>query len=299
MQKFRFNFRAMACDNLIEMYAASSAVASATAQAAVEEVARIEAKYSRYDDDSVVSLINAAAGIAPVEIDEETSHLLDYASVCYQQSGGLFDITSGVLRRAWNFNADRPPARSTIEPLLALIDWRRVERTAAQIFLPRRGMEIDFGGFSKEYGVDRAAGVMLSFGLRHAFVSLGGNAMVTGPRADGAPWRLGIRHPRDPEAVIAKLPISSGAAATSGDYKRYLDFGGRRYSHILHPRTGESVEGFQSVTVLAPSCLVAGSVTTIAMLRGGMDGTAWLEDSGAEYLAVTATGNVASNLVDL
>ncbi len=299
MEKFRFNFRAMACDNVIELYASSESAANTTAQAAVDEVARIEAKYSRYDPDSVVSLINAAAGIAPVDIDEETTHLFDYAAVCFEQSGGLFDITSGILRRVWNFKADRPPERSAIEPLLRLIDWRRVKRANAQIYLPQRGMEIDFGGFGKEYAADRAAAILLSFGLRHAFVNLGGDVVVTGPHADGEPWQLAIRHPRDPEGVIATLPIASGAVATSGDYERYLDFGGMRYSHILNPRTGESVSGFQSVTVVAPSCLVAGSVTTIAMLKGETEGAAWLADSGAGYLSVNGAGSVETNLPDV
>ena len=299
MQNFRFNFRAMACDNIIEFYASSAAQAAATAEAAINEVTRIEAKYSRYAADSVVSRINAAAGIAPVYIDEETSHLFDYASVCYEQSGGLFDITSGVLRRAWDFRADRPPARAAITPLLPLIGWSRVERTSSRIFLPQHGMEIDFGGFGKEYAVDRAATVLFSSGLRHAFVSLGGDVMVTGPRANGEPWQLGIRHPREPAGVIAQLPIASGAVATSGDYERYLDFGGRRYSHILDPRTGESVSCFQSVTVLAPSCLVAGSVSTIAMLKGETDAVRWLGDSGAAYFALDASGQVISNLPEV
>jgi len=286
----------MACDNVIEFHAPSPSLANAAAQAAINEVARIEAKYSRYRDDSIVSIINTAAGTAPVGIDDETSHLLDYASVCFEQSGGLFDITSGILRRAWNFQADRPPARAALAPLLPLIGWRRVERTRSQIFLPLPGMEIDFGGFGKEYAVDRAAAVLLSFGLRHAFVSLGGDVTVTGPRADGEPWQLGIRHPRDPQRVVAQLPIASGAVATSGDYERYLDYGGRRYSHILDPRSGESVSSFQSVTVLAPTCLVAGSVSTIAMLKGATDAAMWLEDSGAAYFAVDAAGSVISNL---
>ena len=296
MQNFRFTFRAMACDNVIELFAPTPILASAAAKAAIDEVARIETKFSRYRAGSAVSTINAAAGVEPVSIDDETSHLLDYASVCFEQSGELFDITSGILRRAWDFKADRPPARATIEPLLPLIGWQRVERTATQVFLPQRGMEIDFGGFGKEYAVDRAAAVLLSFGLRHAFVSLGGDVVVTGPRADGRNWQLGIRHPRDSQDVVAQLPIASGAVATSGDYERYLDYGGRRYSHILDPRTGESVNGFQSVTVLAPTCLVAGSVSTIAMLKGTTDAATWLRDSGAAYLAVDTTGRVISNL---
>ena len=288
----------MACDNVIEFFAPSPKLADTTAKAAIDEVKRIEAKYSRYQADSVVSTINAAAGVAPVSIDDETSHLLDYAAICFEQSAGLFDITSGILRRAWNFNADRPPARAAIDPLLPLIGWRLVERSAASVYLPKRGMEIDFGGFGKEYVVDRAAAVLLSFGLRHAFVNLGGDVTVTGPRADGLPWRLGIRHPRDQQGVIAEMPIASGAIATSGDYERYLEFDGQRYSHILDPHTGESVRGFQSVTVIAPTCLVAGSVSTIAMLKGAAGAATWLRDSGAHYLAVDATGNVISNLSD-
>lgn len=305
-QKFRYTFHAMACDNVIELFAPSKPQADATAEAAMAEVRRIEAKYSRYRPDSVVSAINAAAGIEPVAIDDETAHLLDYAAICFEQSAGLFDITSGILGRVWNFNASQPPTRDEITPLLPLIGWPKVVRDvahaaagdSARVFLSRRGMEIDFGGFGKEYAVDRAAAVLLSFGLRHAFVSLGGDVTVTGPRADGEPWQLGIRHPRHQDDMIAQLPIASGAIATSGDYERYLDFDGKRYSHILDPRSGESVHGFQSVTVLAPSCLVAGSVSTIAMLKGQAGAAAWLRDSGAAYLAVDETGKIMSNFAD-
>ena len=288
----------MACDNVIEFFAPTPTHADATARAAIDEVLRIEAKYSRYRSDSVVSAINSSAGLAQVEIDAETSHLLDYASICFEQSAGMFDITSGILRRAWSFNAKQPPTRAVIESLLPLIGWRQVVRGADHVFLPRIGMEIDFGGFGKEYAVDRAAAVLLSFGLRHAFVSLGGDVTVTGPRADGQPWQLGIRHPRNADAVIAQLPIASGAIATSGDYERFLEYDGKRYSHILDPHTGLSVQGFQSVTVLAPSCLVAGSVSTIAMLKGSTGAQSWLADSGADYLAVDADGNVISNLAE-
>ena len=290
MQKTRHTFRAMACDNVIELYAPSSTLAGEAANAATREVKRIEAKYSRYLADSVVARINAAAGIASVEIDAETAQLLDYADVCHSQSDGLFDITSGILRRAWNFKAAQPPSREMLAPLLPLIGWQHVERTAGQVYLSNPGMEIDFGGFGKEYAADRAAAVLLSYGLRHAFVSLGGDVVVTGPHADGVPWQLGIRHPRKNDDVIATLPISSGAIATSGDYERFLEFEGRRYSHILDPRTGESVQGFQSVTAFAPTCLVAGSITTIAMLKGTRAGKVWLEGSGCEFLAVDKGG---------
>ncbi len=303
MQRYTYPFRAMACDNLIELYAASSGEAELVAQAAITEVQRIEARYSRYRDDSVVSQLNHAAGINSVEVDAETAQLLDFADACYRQSDGLFDITSGVLRRVWNFKAERPPTSAEIAPLLPLIGWAQVERSSTKasttVYLPLAGMEIDFGGFGKEYAADRAAAVLLSYGVRHGFVNLGGDVVVTGPHAHGEPWQLGIHHPRDDRRLLATLPIVSGAVATSGDYERYLDFEGRRYSHILNPKTGESVAGLQSVTVLASSCLVAGSIATIAMLRGGgqekHSGAAWLADCGAHYLGVGADGKELHN----
>ena len=295
MQKTRLTFRAMACDNVIELYAPTKALADEAANAAMREVKRIEAKYSRYLADSVVSRINRAAGISTVDIDAETAQLLAYADACHDQSDGLFDITAGVLRRAWNFNAAQPPSPEMLAPLLPLIGWQHVVRSAGQVSLAKPGMEIDFGGFGKEYAADRAAAVLLSFGLRHAFVSLGGDVVVTGPHANGAPWQLGIRHPRIENALIATLPIASGAIATSGDYERFLEFEGRRYSHILNPRTGESVQGFQSVTAFAPTCLVAGSITTMAMLKGEREGKVWLNNSGCQFLAVDAAGQVYGN----
>ncbi len=300
MQRYTYPFRAMACDNFIELYAASREEADRVAAAAMAEVRRIEAKYSRYRDDSVVSRLNHAAGLASVTVDTESAQLLDFADACYCQSDGLFDITSGVLRRAWNFTLDRPPTAAEIAPLLPLIGWTQIVRTPSvfstsiaehtNVYLPQVGMEIDFGGFGKEYAVDRAAAVLLSYGVRHAFVNLGGDVVVTGPHANGEPWLLGIRHPRDDRSCLMTLPIASGAVATSGDYERYLDFEGQRYSHILNPKTGESVRGLQSVTVWAPSCLVAGSISTIAMLLGQAKGADWLAHSGAQYWAVGSDG---------
>ena len=299
MQRFTHHFRAMACDSILELYANSSEEADRAANAAIAEVQRIEAKYSRYQANSVVSKINRSAGIERVEIDLETAQLLDFAAICYQQSGGLFDITSGVLRRVWNFKSDRPPSVQDIALVLPLIGWDRVERTETAntntanlntVYLPQADMEIDFGGFGKEYAADRAAAVLLSYGVRHGFVNLGGDVVVTGPHANGEPWQLGIRHPRDDADLLATMTIASGAVATSGNYERYIDFDGRRYSHILHPKTGESVQGLHSVTVLAPSCLVAGSISTIAMLHHENEGAAWLAQCGARYLAVGEDG---------
>lgn len=295
MPRHTFRFRAMACDNLIEVDGDDVACATA-GRAAIDEVMRIEAKYSRYRPDSVVSAINRDASVKETAIDAETAALLDFADACHRQSGGLFDITSGILRRAWDFRSGRPPAATQISALLPLIGWDQVTRKAESVSLHQAGMELDFGGFGKEYAADRAAAVLLAHGLHHGFVNLGGDVVVTGPQANGAPWILGIRHPRDADGLLLSLPIASGAIATSGDYERYFDFEGRRYCHILDPRTGMPVRGLQSATVLAPGCLVAGSLTTIAMLKGDPEGMEWLRSSGAAFACVDSQGQLVSGL---
>jgi FAD:protein FMN transferase len=297
MYFLRARFFAMASENEVQLYASDERSARKAADAAIAEVARIETKYSRYRADSVISRINAGAGPAqqPVAIDDETAQLLDYAKICFEQSGGLFDITSGVLRRAWDFKSGKPPALSSVEALLPRIGFAKIERSQPNtIRLPLEGMELDFGGFGKEYAVDRAIFVLKQSGIEHACVNLAGDLAVIGSHANGSAWNVGVRHPRSENELLATLPVHSGAIATSGDYERYFVHEGKRYCHILNPRTGFPSEGLQSVTVAAPTCLVAGSATTIAMLKSEDGGIAWLNSLGAPYLAVTSTGQTLS-----
>jgi thiamine biosynthesis lipoprotein len=287
-----FTFRAMAAANEVQIHDDRFEHARAAASAAIAEVARIESKYSRYRADSVVSRINAAAGGAPVAIDAETRKLLAFADACYRESGGAFDATSGVLRRAWDFNSGKLPRDRDLEPLLALIGWDRVELGNESVRLPQRGMEIDFGGFGKEYAVDRAALMLQEAGARNALVNLAGDLSILGTPPDGEPWRVGIRHPRKSGTVLASLPVSSGAVATSGDYERFIEAGGVHHCHVLNPRTGRSARGFQSVTVHATSCLVAGSASTLAMLKGREAGLDWLDSLGLSHFCVLEDGSI-------
>lgn len=282
----------MAAGNELQLHCDDAEKAHDAAGRAIAEVARIEAKYSRYRSDSLLSRINAAAGGDAVAIDGETERLLEYADACYRQSDGLFDATSGVLRRAWHFDVPRVPSDEELAPLRRLVGWDRVERAPGSVRLAQHGMELDFGGFGKEYAVDCAARVLREAGITSAVVNLAGDVAVLGEQPGGAPWRVGIRHPRRADAVAATLPISSGALATSGDYERFIEMDGIRHCHILDPRTGRSARGFQSVSVLAPSCLIAGSATTIAMLKGREAGVAWLRTTGLRYVAVCEDGSI-------
>jgi thiamine biosynthesis lipoprotein len=292
MALHRFRFRAMAAENEVQIHADDARVAEDAAWRAIGEVARIEDKYSRYRATSVVSHINRAAGGAAVPIDAETHELLCYAATCHAQSGGAFDATSGVLRRAWRFDEGAVPTDAQLAEVLPLVDWSVVELRPGHVRLPRAGMEIDFGGFGKEYAVDRAARLLADAGVHSALVNLAGDLAIVGAQPDGSPWRVGVRHPRKAGALAAALPVASGAVATSGDYERYLECDGVRHCHILDPHTGRSARGFQSVTVHASTCLVAGSATTIAMVKGREAGLAWLEALGLPYLCVLDDGSI-------
>ena len=299
MARRRVAFRAMASEHAIVVDGVADAIADAAIAAAIADVRRIEAKYSRYRDDSVTSAINRAAGGAPVTVDAETAALLDYADRCFRLSEGRFDVTSGVLRRAWDFRRTPPrlPDEGELAALCAQVGWQDVERDGRSIRLPRAGMEIDFGGIGKEYAADRAASLLAGHGVAHALVNLGGDVRALGGQADGAPWRIGVRHPRAREAgaAIAEVEIADGAVATSGDYERFIEVDGRRYCHLLDPRTGWPVQAWQSVSVVAPLAVVAGSVATIAMLFAE-GAPAFLAAQGLPWLGVDATGAVRGTL---
>jgi thiamine biosynthesis lipoprotein len=286
MNSCGFRFQAMSSGCEIRLDGDDEPALADAAQLAIDEVHRIEAKYSRYRADSIVSRINAAAGHGVmIEVDEETASLLDFAGQLHALSDGLFDITSGVLRRAWDFRAGRLPEAAMLQSLLPLMGWSQVAWQDRRIHLPRVGMELDFGGFGKEYAADRAMAALAAAGQRHGFVNLGGDIRVLGPRADGSAWHFGIQHPRQTEGTIAGVDMVEGALASSGDYERFFEQGGKRYCHILDPRTGWPVSSWASVSVTAPACVAAGALSTIAMLKGeqALD---FLATQGATYLAV-------------
>ncbi|RPH67001.1 MAG: FAD:protein FMN transferase [Burkholderiales bacterium] len=284
----------MACGCEVRIADLDERAARQRARQAIDEIRRIEHKYSRYRADSVVGAINLAAGAAPVRCDDETLSLVAYADALHGTSDGLFDITSGVLRRAWDFKRARIPSAAEIDAALSLVGWGRFERDGRQVRLARAGMEIDFGGFGKEYAADRAATLLMDAGCRHGFVNLGGDLRAFGPQPDGSAWRIGIQHPRKANETIASLDVVRGALATSGDYERYFELDGLRYCHILDPRTGWPVRHWRSVTVLAPLAIAAGSLSTIAMLKEAA-AAELLARSGAAWLTVGPSGQVDSS----
>jgi FAD:protein FMN transferase len=261
-------FLAMATPCEVRVETDDAILARRVADVVEAEARRIEWKFSRYRDDSVVGRINAAGG-RETSVDAETRHLLDFAANCFQLSDGMFDITSGVLRRAWRFDgSDKVPTTPDIEPLRRLVGWQKTSWRPPFFSLPA-GMEIDLGGLAKEYAVDRALAAARAITSLPVLVNFGGDLAVSSPRADGTRWNVAIASVESADAMAGMLELASGALATSGDARRFLLKEGVRYGHILNPRTGWPVEATpRSVTVAAPSCVEAGMIATLAMLQG-------------------------------
>lgn len=275
----KFSAMASPCEVLLPSMSPSAALA--IGRVAAQEAWRIERKFSRYRDDSVTAWIHHNRG-TPVEVDEETAALIHFASQCFDLSEGLFDITSGVLRRVWTFDgSDRIPDAAAVHQLLPIIGFQKLQWNPPRLFLPQ-GMELDFGGIGKEYAVDRAYDLLAAHDAIPFLVNFGGDLRANRPPLHG-PWQVGIERPDTEREPTLLLDLERGALATSGDSRRYLLKDGIRYGHVLDPRTGWPVLGApRSVTVAASTCTEAGLLATMALLHGDRAQT-FLDQEGARY----------------
>jgi len=270
----QFNAMASPCEVIVQTK--DKALALKIGNVVTKEVWRIEDKFNRYDKDSLCSLINTNAGKA-VGIDEETFQLLTFADQCYQLSDGLFDISSGVLRKVWRFQSRNNhhikfPSQTLINTVFPYVGWHKIHFDRQKITLAK-GMEIDFGGIGKEYAVDRSIILVKQLTHQPILVNLGGDLAVTGPRDNNQTWQVAIENPdidshlnNNADMIVA---LQSGALATSGNAKRYLIENGIRYGHILNAKTGWPItKAPRSITVVAPQCIQAGILATLALLQG-------------------------------
>jgi thiamine biosynthesis lipoprotein len=283
----RFTAMASPCEVLIDADAGAEATALAARRIAETEALRVERAFSRYRTDNIIHRINHARG-RPVEVDEETALLIDYAVTCHEMSDGMFDITSGVLRRVWRFDgSDRVPSEAAVREELQHVGWHRVTWENRTLTMPA-GMEIDLGGIGKEYAVDRAA-ALIAAAIPDAFlVNFGGDLCASGPRRGNCAWGVGLDDPdRTGEAALYRIDLPRGGLATSGDARRFVMWQGRRLGHILNPKTGWPVaDAPRSVTVVASTCVEAGTLSTLAYLQGP-GAKAFLETQGVPFRIIS------------
>ena len=261
----------------------------------LDELERLESKYSRFRKDSLLSQINLTAGQGEkIRIDDETQSLLAHALNCFEQSEGLFDITAGRLNSLWDFKKKKVPTAEEINCALSVTDFTKVSWTNGLLSMPV-GMSLDFGGIVKEYAADTLAVLAKKLGVKYGLINLGGDIATVGYKPDDVPWKVGITDPRSTKTEIATINIYSGGLATSGDYKRFFIYKGERFSHILNPKTGFPCTGLRAVSVAANLCTVAGSIATIAMLKEEPDAIDWLNGLGIPFVAMDSNLSILKN----
>ncbi len=296
MELFSYPFRAMGSPCELQLYCHSREEFERCYRSAENEVIRLEKKYSRYLSNSVTSAINAAGKAGGnISLDDETAAIIDFADQCYQLSDGLFDISSGYFRNLWDFRSQQVPSPTEVENALHFVGWKKITWNRPTLTFSQPGMELDFGGCVKEYAVDAATSLLKSMNITAGVVDLGGDIGVIGPHPDGAPWLIGIRHPRQEPNPVAMIPLTSGALTSSGDYERFFIKNDQRYCHIINPETGFPANQCQSVSVMAEQAVVAGAASTIAFLKGSKKAMYWLEEMGLTYLLIDPQGNVHQN----
>lgn len=268
-------FKAMGTNCSVKFRLEDESAALEFGRITLDWVSRFEGKFSRFRPDSVVTAINREAGGGWVSVDGETEHMLDLAAQVYQQSDGAVDATALPLLRVWNWKEahESLPHPSAVKAALDLTGWPLVERRMGAVRLPLSGMGLDFGGFGKEYAVDQVAKLARAAGIHDALIDFGRDIFAMGGNGEHPFWHIGIEDGNQPGNCWGGLAVSDQAVGSSGDYHRFFSHGGKRYGHILDPRTGWPVaNGMRAVTVVAPSCLQAGIYSTAVFVLGARKG---------------------------
>ncbi len=290
----RFDGKVMGSSLEIEVFGPDQAVCDRAVADAREELERLDRMMTDWKPDSPLMDINKAAGKHPVAVPPELYFIIERSIRVSELTEGAFDITFAGAGKLWNWRAREPvvPDEATVKASLENVGWKGIvlDPEKRSVFLSKPGMRIGLGAVGPGYAGDLAMGKIRARGIRDACVNLSGDVLVIGKKA-GAPWNVGITHPRKKSESIAVLPVSNAAVSTSGDYERYFEKDGRRYCHIIDPRTGYPAAGCQSVTIVAPNLAFADALATGVFVLGPEKGMALVEQlEGVQALIIGADG---------
>jgi thiamine biosynthesis lipoprotein len=286
----------------------SKEIAEKAIDAALAEIENLDRLLNFFSSESEVSNINKNAGISAIKVSPDTLDVLDMSLLVSKNTAGAFDITIGPVITLYDFYKKIKPEDSVIKKNLPLINYRDliIDRNKSTAFLKKKGMLIDLGGISKGYAADKAVEVLKRNGIHAGLVSVAGDIKAFGLKPDGMPWKIGIRNPRispNPllvkgseggvtEDIIATIELRDMAISTSGDYERYFMLDGRRYHHILDPKTGYPAEGSQSVSIITNKALFTDAFATGVFILGPERGMKFLEKMGLDGVIVDSQGKV-------
>jgi len=243
---------------------------------AINEVGRIEKLISSWDTASETSLINKNAGIKPVKVSKELIELIERCIKVSELSNGYFDISFASIDKIWKFDGSKVdiPSDEEIAESIKNINYKNIiiDKVAQTVFLKEKGMKIGFGAIGKGYAADKAKEIMISHGIKSGVVNAGGDLISWGTKVNGQPWTIGIADPANKEDVICWLNVSDIAVVTSGNYEKFVEINGKRYCHIINPKTGWPVSGLSSVTVLCNNAELSDALATTIFVLGKDDG---------------------------
>lgn len=257
----------------------------ALAEAGLDSVEKafleIDQLTNRFSEGSDVFTVNEKAGLAPVKVSEEVFTIAETALAWSDRTNGAFNILIGGVMDLWGFGTEKPtvPLAADVAAALNRTDYQQIVLDAAQstIFLPEKGMALDFGGVAKGYATDKAVAALKELGIGNAIINAGGNVYALGNRADGTPWRVGVQDPQHPKEIMGLLRVSDAAVVSSGDYQRYFEANGVRYHHILDPATGQPARASAGTTVIMKSATVADILSTALFVKGPAEGISLAE----------------------
>jgi thiamine biosynthesis lipoprotein len=276
----KLEFRAMSTICRVHVHGISGEVVRDFQRDVVAWTGQFEARYSRFIPDSLISRINAAAGEHWVEVDSDMERIFTLCQDLFFFTRRAFDPTSLPLIKLWNWK-NQPhvvPADASVRAALELVGWNKVQRRAGGIFLPQAGMSIDLGGIGKEYAVDCVMNLAIQRGIPNVMVDFGQDVRVRGQAPDKKFWWIGLEDPLHAGKCWTGVAVTDHAVATSGDTQRFFEINGRRYSHIIDPRTGYPADnGCRAVSVIAPSCTIAGLFSTTVFILGEKEGLQLIE----------------------
>ena len=281
----------------ITVVAENEAQANAYIDLAVSEISRIEQKISSWDPNSETSKIIKNAGIQPVKVDTELFDLIARAIKISELTNGAFDITYASMDRIWKYDGTMKqlPSENEVTQSIAKVGFKNIELNQENqtVFLKKQGMRIGFGAIGKGYAADKAKQLLISKGVKAGIMNASGDLTTWGTQPDGSPWMVGITNPLNKDKVFSWFPLDNNAVVTSGNYEKFVEFEGKRYSHIIDPRTGWPVSGLTSVTVFAPKAELADALATSVFVMGRETGIDFINQlPGVECVIVDDQGKI-------
>jgi thiamine biosynthesis lipoprotein len=271
-------------DTHVRVTVFDAAVSADSVQAAIDrclaEMKALEGLTTAHVDTSVISAINARAGRTALAVSPEIEAILRKAGALSVETEGAFDFTLGALKDLWGFDTEHPavPDTAAIRTVLAAAGPKKLVLRNGTAFLTDRGAAIDLGGFGEGLLIDRGVRVLRQAGIKAGIVETSGELRTFGRKPGRKPWRIGVRHPRDPDGgLIGILRLGEAGVSTSGDYERFFVENGKRYCHILDPATGFPARRCISVTIVAADALTADAFDTAVFVLGPEKGMALIE----------------------